>query len=347
MLTALIRSDRRRMNNTSRSMAACLLSLLLLGACDRGGVDDGLSTTVLRPVRDVPMAGSAVRFDYQDVDAEARRLYIAHLGANEVDVVDVDTLERIATVGGVTQVHGVRLAPELHTLFATATGSDTVVAIDTRTLQVVGRSSTGRFPDGVGYDPVHHLVAVSDKDGGSETIVDAQVYRVVRTVPLGKEVGNVVYEPVGRVMLAAVRPPEQLVAFDAATGEVTARIRLTGCSGAHGVSVDAPTRRAFVACEDNARLAVVDLEHRRQTATTMVGRDPDVLAVDPGLSRLYVAAESGILSVFDISGDAVRKLGQGHVATRAHTVAVDPRTHRVFFPLENVAGRPLLRVLQP
>ena len=148
-------------------------------------------------------------------------------------------------------------------------------------------------------------------------------------------------------MTAAVGPPEELAAFDAATGEVTARIRLSGCGGAHGVYVDAPTRRAFVACEDNARLAVVDLAHDRQTGIESVGGDPDVLAFDPGISRLYVAAETGVVSVFDVAGGAVHKLGEGRLAARAHTVAVDPRTHRVFFPLENVGGRAVLRVMQP
>jgi hypothetical protein len=31
----------------------------------------------------------------------------------------------------------------------------------------------------------------------------------------------------------------------------------------------------------------------------------------------------------------------------AHTVAVDPATHRVYLPLENVNGRPVLRILAP
>ena len=363
------------------------LLLLLLGGCNSRASSAALPAAVLQRVRDVPLAGPAARFDYQDVDADARRLYVAHLGANQVDVVNLDTLEPVASVPGVAQVHGVRLALDVHTLFATATGADEVVAIDTATSRITGRAPTGRFPDGVAYDPVNHLVAVSNKDDGSETVLDALAVRAVRTVPLGREVGNVTYDPVRKLMTAAVGPPEELAAFDAATGEVTARIRLSGCGGAHGVYVDpedwsshrtrylapisaggsvtlawkmqavnsgsfgvyvaAPTRRAFVACEDNARLAVVDLDHDRQTGIESVGGDPDVLAFDPGISRLYVAAETGVVSVFDVAGGAVHKLGEGRLAARAHTVAVDPRTHRVFFPLENLGGRAVLRVMQP
>jgi DNA-binding beta-propeller fold protein YncE len=323
--------------------------VLILGMLVYGGGSNASPPLrrVLHRVRDVPLPGSAVRFDYQDLDPDARRLYVAHQGASEIDVVDLETLHPIAAVKGVAQVHGVRLAPDLGKVFATATAHDEVLSIDTHTLQVVGRAATGHFPDGVAYDPVRHLVAVSDKDDGSETLLDAGTMMVVRTVHLGQEVGNVVYDPTSGGLLVAVRPPDELVRVDPSTGAVADRVPLPGCAGAHGVAVDAADRLAFVACAKNNRLSVVDLGEGRQRSLEEVGADPDVLALDPGLGRLYVAAESGVVSVFEFNGGRLRKLGQGRLERRAHSAAVDPRTHQVFFPLEDVGGHPVLRVMTP
>ena len=334
-------------SNGRRAILLLVCVVCLFAACGRSG-GSASPPLSLHLVRDVALSGPAVRFDYQDVDEEARRLYVAHLGASQVDVVDLDALRLVGTVGGVLQVHGVRLAPDLHKVFATATGTDEVLAIDTGTLQIVGRTRTGDFPDGVAYDPGRHLVVVSNKNDGSETVLDARIGTVLHTIHLGQEVGNVVYDPASTDMLVAVRPPDALVRIDPRMGRVKERIKLPGCHGAHGVSVDPPRRRAFVACEDNASLSVVDLEHHRQRSLAKVGQDPDVLAFDPGLARLYVAAESGVVSVFDAGQPGgVRKVGQGRVASRAHSVAVDPPTHRVLFPLEDVDGHPVLRVMQP
>jgi hypothetical protein len=78
-----------------------------------------------------------------------------------------------------------------------------------------------------------------------------------------------------------------------------------------------------------------------------VGEDPDVLlALDPGLKRLYVSAESGTVAVFQESDRDLRLLGQFDMP-HAHTVAVDPKSHLVYFPLENVGGDPLLRIMRP
>jgi DNA-binding beta-propeller fold protein YncE len=338
-------SGREQWLRTVLAAAAPIVLLAVSAACGTAG--GSAPPLPLRLVRDVPLPGPAVRFDYQDVDTEARRLYIAHLGASEVDAVDLDTLEPAGVVGSLADVHGLRLAPDRHRLFATATGTNEVVTIDTDTLRVAGRAPTGRFPDGLAYDPPRHLLSVSNKDDGSETVLDAETNRMVRTVRLAKEAGNVVDDPSAHTMLVAVRPPDQLATFDPASGTVTARIPLPGCQGAHGVAVDAPARRAYVACEDNARLAVVDLAIGRQRSLETVGSDPDVLALDAGLHRLYVAAESGVVTVFAVDGAHIRTIGRDRLAARAHSVAVDPRTHDVFFPLENVGGRPVLRVMHP
>jgi len=71
-----------------------------------------------------------------------------------------------------------------------------------------------------------------------------------------------------------------------------------------------------------------------------------VLAWDPGLQMLYVASESGALRVFRLDGEALRPMGEVK-APHAHTVSVDPRTHLVYLPLENVNGRPVLRIYKP
>jgi hypothetical protein len=80
--------------------------------------------------------------------------------------------------------------------------------------------------------------------------------------------------------------------------------------------------------------------------TLKVADGPDVLAWDPAWRQLYVAAESGAISLFWLDGSTLRPSGQLRVP-HAHTVAVDPRTHLVYLPLENVNGRPVLRVYRP
>jgi DNA-binding beta-propeller fold protein YncE len=319
------------------------LNLALSGSSAAGRKPD----LPLEQVREIRLPGSPSRFDYQDIDPARRRLYIAHLGAGQVDVVDLERSKVVGVVRDVPAIHGVRVAPDLGIVYASATRNDTVVAIDESTLSIIGRVPTGDFPDGLAYDPDDRAVFASDKNAGNLTAFDAPVGPQARTIELAHETGNVVYDPSTMTVRAAARTPDQLAEVDPRTGAVTSRIELPGCKGAHGVYLEPDARLAFVACEDNGRLSTVDLTSNRQGETTPVGKTPDVLAYDPGLHRLYVASESGIVSVFELRGPALEKLGEAKLAAHAHSVAVDPATHRVYFPLQDVRGHPTLRIMRP
>ena len=128
---------------------------------------------------------------------------------------------------------------------------------------------------------------------------------------------------------------------------MVARYPLTGCKGSHGLLIDSENRLAFAACEENSKLVVFDLQTKKAKATLSVGADPDVLAFDSGLHRLYVSAESGNITVFEERDKSLVKIGDGFFAANAHSVAVDSRTHRVYFPLQNVGGKPVLRIALP
>ena len=209
------------------------------------------------------------------------------------------------------------------------------------------RAPAGSYPDGLVYDPVERHVFVSDESGGVEAVFDAAGHRIA-TVQLGGEAGNVQYDPGSRRILAAVQTRNQVAVIDPRSNVVVRRVALPGCDHPHGLYVDAPRRLAFVACDGNGRLLTLDLTHLKVTGSTQVGSSPDVLAFDKSLKRLYVSAESGVVAVFAERGRGLRKLGQGLLAPHAHTVAVDSKTHLVYFPLESgSAGRPQLRIMAP
>jgi DNA-binding beta-propeller fold protein YncE len=137
-----------------------------------------------------------------------------------------------------------------------------------------------------------------------------------------------------------------LVAIDPATMKIVGRYPLPGIENPHGIALDVKNRLAFVAGEENHSLAVFDLKTMKLLSVHRVGDDPDVLTFDSGLECLYVSAESGTVSVYREKERSLVLLGQFNMR-HAHTVAVDPKSHLVYFPLENIGGHPLLRIMRP
>jgi DNA-binding beta-propeller fold protein YncE len=300
----------------------------------------------LRQVADVPLPGPANRFDYQSVDPDRRRLYVSHMNAGSVVVFDLDSSRVVAEVPGTPRATGVWAVPAHHAVYVSAAGRHEVVVIDDSTLGITARVGGIRFPDGIAYAPAEHKLFVSDEAGEADVVIDARTNTKRATIALGGEAGNTHYDSVSHCVLVAVQTRNQLVAIDPATERIVQRYDLAGSDSPHGFTLDEVGRLAFVTGEGNATLQVVDLRTMGVLAAHRVGDDPDVLAWDPGWRRLYVASESGVLSSFAADGAELRLLGELRLS-HAHSVAVDPRTHRVYLPLEDLGGRPVLRILSP
>lgn len=308
---------------------------------------DSAGKLPLTLVRDVPLPGGSTRLDYQVIDPAAKRLYVTHLGDGTVHVLDLAGPSVLATIDGVSSVHGIALAPDLQRVLASASGTDEAVIIDSTSLRVIGRVPTGHTPDGIAYDPANGKAYVSNEHDHVETVVDVAAGTAAGSIDIGGEAGNTIFDPVSGNIMINVQTTNELITVNPATNQIISRISVTGCDSNHGLYIDGASRMAFVACEGNAKLLAVDLDSQQTTARFDVGDGPDVLAYDNGLHRLYVASESGVVSVFELQGKTLHELANARLADGAHTVAVDQATHQVYFPLENVNGKPVLRVMDP
>ncbi|HZO62034.1 MAG TPA: hypothetical protein VFB35_03550 [Gaiellaceae bacterium] len=259
------------------------------------------------------------------------------------DVVRRRIVETVAAPG----VHGVVAVPALGRVYASATDDHEVLTLAARTGSVLARAPAGRYPDGLAYDPVERRVFVSDESGGVETVLNAAGHRIA-TIPLGGEAGNVQYDAGSGRVLVDVQTRDEVAVIDPRANRIVRRVRLPGCAEDHSLLVDSPRRLAFVACEGNATLLTLRLPAMTVTGTFRVGSSPDVLALDAALRRLYVSAESGVVGVFAETARSVRPLGLAFLADEAHSVAVDPATHLVYFPLQcGSTGRPQLLIMKP
>src|SRR6266853_2356650 len=127
----------------------------------------------LRLIADVPLPGSASRFDYQSLEPASGRLFISHMGAGQLVVVDVRAGRVMANLDGFPTVTGVLAVPAEHRVYASATGDHAVVVVKDSALVIAARVPGPRFPDGIAYAPAERRVFVSDETGQQDVVIDA------------------------------------------------------------------------------------------------------------------------------------------------------------------------------
>ncbi len=268
------------------------------------------------------------------------------MNAGETLVFSTSSATLVGVIPGLPRATGVLSVPSLHRTFVSAAGAHELVTIDDRTLGVVGRTGGIEFPDGIAYAPDAGKLFVSDESGRADVVIDALTGRKRSTIPLGGEAGNTHYDSVSHCILVAEQTTNALIAIDPVSEKIVQRYPLPGSKHAHGFTMDQPGRLLFMSSEDNAKLTVIDMTTMRVIAAHTVGDTPDVLTWDPAWRRLYVASESGLLAAFWADGTTLKPAGE-YRAPHAHTVGLDTRTHRIYLPLQDVGGRPVLRILEP
>jgi DNA-binding beta-propeller fold protein YncE len=286
------------------------------------------------------------RFDYLTIDEDDHYLISAHLAAEQTYVIDLQSNRIVAVVTDTPGVEGVEYVPELKKFYTSNAHDDTIGVVDLKQMKVVKKLKTASKPDGSTYAVPFHKLYVSNERGKAEAIVDVRKDEIVATLRFDSATGMPQYDPIARKVYVNLQDQNILAVIDPVTDKVVERYSVGRCKGNHGMALDPEHHRAFLACEENNLMTVFDLDKHSAIAFLPLANGPDVIKFDAGLGRIYVACYSGALSVFHQDDpDHYRKLEDFRVQHAVHSLAVDPKTHRVYTPEQEEDGKPAARMV--
>jgi len=274
-------------------------------------------------------------WDYLEPDAEARRLYVAH--ENHVVVIDMDTLKVVGDVPDCPGMGGVAIAHEFNRGY-TANGSDdtvTVFALDT--LKAVARwKATGKRPNQILYEPATKRLFTFNSTGRNVTAFDAKTGEVLGTINVDGRTEFPAFDGKGMIY-DSLQDKGTVVAIDARKLQVTATYPLAPHTQPAGTVMDPETRRIFVACRSQSFL-VLDADTGKILAAFPIGERNDAAKFDPGLKLAFASNGDGTLAVLHEDGpDKFTLVETVKTEFGARTMAVDPKTHRLFLPSADFA----------
>jgi DNA-binding beta-propeller fold protein YncE len=302
----------------SHSIAGLLAALCVCAA--------GQSEPPYHLLRKLVLGGEG-KWDYVTMDPVRRRVFIAH--GTEVLVVDADHARLLGRIPDTQGVHGVALAQNLGRGF-TSNGTDsTVTVFDLASLRVLDHIGvTGRKPDAIVYDSVSGRVFTFNGGSGNATAIEAATGRIVGTVALGGTPEFAVADGRGRIFVN-LEDRSAILSFDTRTLATGAAWPLAPCESPTGLALDREGRRLFSGCS-NQLMAVVDASDGRVVGTVPIGAHVDATVFDPDTHRVLSSNGDGTLTVADASGPTVRVIATVKTEPGARTMALDPRTHRLF-----------------
>jgi YVTN family beta-propeller protein len=274
----------------------------------------------------IPIAGQG-SWDYLTVDESARRLYVSH--GTQVEVLDVDSGAIVGKIENTLGVHGIAIAPELGRGFVSNGQSSTVTIFDLKTLKTIAQVPVGKKPDAIIYDPATSRVFAFNGDSNSATAIQAADGKVAGTVDLGGGPEFAVADGSGYVY-DNIEDASLVLKINSRTLKVEQRWPTTPCASPSSIAMDRHNRRLFIGCRSKV-MAVMNADTGQVIATLPIGDHVDATAFDPASRLVFNSNGEGTITVIhQDSADKYSVVENVKTLPKAKTMALDPKTHRLF-----------------
>lgn len=262
-------------------------------------------------------------WDYLTFDPEDNRVFIAH--NKEILVVDASNGKKLGSVPA-DGAHGVALAAGKG--FSTNGRAGTVTVFDARSLKPIQNIKVGENPDAIIYDPSSNGVIVMNGRSKDVMVIDPAALKVTQTIPIGGKLEFAAAEP-GHVFVN-VEDTGEIADIDSKNWKVAHKWKLTGCEEPSGLALDTKKERLFTVCGNKVML-VVNAKDGSVLATVPTGDGTDGAGFDPGTGSAFASNGEGTLTVVrEGKGGKYEAAESVPTARGARTMAVDPKTHKVF-----------------
>jgi len=279
-------------------------------------------------------AGAKPGFDHADTYRAGRRMYVAHTGADRVDVLDCGERVLRRALPDLPGVAGVLIDEVDDLLFTSDRAAARVSVFRCSDEQLLGQAQVGPHPNGLAYDSKRRRLYSFNLgepvgENCTASVVDLDSMTTVATIDLPGRPRWSVYDAERDAVYANIRDPAEIAVIDAERAAIT-RALAVPAKGPHGLWLD---RGQLFCAADGGALVVLDRDSGATLEQQPLPGVPDVIMLDDELQRLYVAiGDPGVIAAF--SSHPLTYLETVETESGAHTCGWDPdsRCLYVFCP---------------
>jgi hypothetical protein len=300
-----------------RTRTACLIGCSFIWALLPSGGTATEDPAPLRLVQTIDLPGVEGRIDHLAVDVRRQRLYVAALGNNTLEVLDLRAGKHLHRVTGLHEPQGIAVVEDGRVVVANRKNGH-VDIFDGESLRLTRSVALGEDADNVRYDAAARRLYVGYGSGAIASL-DLEG-NAVATTKLAGHPESFQIDPRAPRLLINVPSAGHIAVADLRSSAVSSTWPVTSARANYPMALDADHQRAFVGCRRPARLLVYDTSSGKEITGLDIDGDTDDLFYDRERRRLYVACGDGFIDVVEqTDADHYRSRARIETAAGART----------------------------
>jgi len=309
----------------------------------------------LRLVQTIPMPKVEGRLDHMGVDVKGKRLFVAGLGNNSLEVIDLRAARRIQSIPGFSKPQGVFYAAEEKKLFV-ANGTDgTCKVLKGKPEKLTNSIKLSLGADLMDYDGEAKVLYVGyggrddGKEFGEVALLDAS--KEIRTgdIQTSAHPGGMALEKKGSRLFLTIPENDSIVVIDRKSQKIVRTWLMSAAQQPVSLALDEAHHRLFVGLRKPPKFVVLDTNSGTAvTAMESVGLI-DGVSFDPVHNRIYVSGGEGFVFAYQQRDpDHYESLGRIATAPNARTSLFVPELNRLYVAVPKKDDRDAeIRVFEP
>src|SRR4249920_3198885 len=270
----------------------------LSAALSSTGANSSTGNSSLSLVQSIPLPNVTGRIDHLGVDKKGERLFVAELGNNSVDIIDLRGGKRISSITtGLNEPQGIAFIPELNRLFVANRADGSVNIFDGKTFTLLQTIKLNGDADNIRYDSNNGLVYVGYGNGGL-AVINASSGEKLGNIQLPGHPESFQLEKFGNKVFVNVPDDDSIIVADKKNLKVTSKWTLTSATENFPMALDEGNHRLFVGFRDPAKVIVYDTESGRGVASFNTAKDVDDIFYDAANKQIYISGGEGAVDIF-------------------------------------------------
>jgi DNA-binding beta-propeller fold protein YncE len=296
----------------------------------------------------IPLPNVKGRIDHLAVDIAGWRLFVAALGNNTVEVLDLKTGKPLRSLPDFAEPQGIAYVSECDKLFVANGAHGICSTLDGHSFKSIGSVELGDDADNVRYDEIAKTVYVG-YGNGALGVLDVKTGQPISDILLAGHPESFRLEAAGRRIFVNVPRARLIAVIDRETKSVVATWPMEKFQANFPMALDEANHRLFVGCRNPARLVVFDTGTGKPVADLEISGDADDMFFDVKRQRLYLSCGEGFLDVIQRhAGDHYERIARQPARDGARTCFYSPDFDRLYLAVPQRNGQAAeIRIYQP
>jgi DNA-binding beta-propeller fold protein YncE len=245
----------------------------------------------------ITLTGIKGRIDHLAFDSASQQLFIAALGNNSIEVVDLKTNKLIHSIQGLNEPQGIAFIPVENIVFVANGGNGACDVFNTKTYLKITSVQLPGDADNVRYDPLQHKVYVGYGEGGI-AIIDVATLKQVGDIELQGHPESFQLDTQAKRLYVNVPDKQQIEVIDLDKQSVIDRWKLTTAKSNFPMALDASGHRLFIGCRHPAKLLIIDSDSGKQLDEIDTDSDADDIFYNQRENSIYMSCGGGYVDLF-------------------------------------------------